>query len=100
MDLKKKGGLQAVYAPYGWQFSHICHWLITNKTPCFPLKILPKYCFPFLQFVTVVIPRESKNNTLAKLWGISNCIMGNAKVINALLMTYTNTVEENQVYVV
>ena len=50
--------------------------------------------------MTVIIPRESKNNTLAKLWGLSNCIMGNAKVINALLMTYTNTVKENQVYVV
>lgn len=50
--------------------------------------------------MTVVIPRESKNNTFPKLWGLSKCIMGNAKVINALLMTYTNTVEENQVYVV
>ena len=55
--------------------SAIRHLHISHNGPYLPPKILHNLCFSFLLGITAV-PRETENNTYAKLWGANKVHYG------------------------
>ena len=51
------------------------HLHISHNGPYLPPKILHNLCFSFLLSITAV-PRETENNTYAKLWGANKVHYG------------------------